>query len=78
MPPPMVVMVNDCYHADIPLIIETALTVGNSMICDWNHAFKNGTIGQESMDSGDETLNKTVSTVDKDFMDKHETAIQKS
>lgn len=55
MPPLMVVMVNVCCQADIPLIVEMALTVGNSMISDWNHALKRGTIGHEFMNLGDGT-----------------------
>ena len=49
MPPSMVVMVSVCHRADIPLIMETALTVGNSTICDLNHAFKRENVGYESM-----------------------------
>ena len=49
MPPLMVVMVNVCYRANIPLIMETALTVGSSMICDWYHAFKSGNVDREAM-----------------------------
>ena len=72
----MVVMVNVCYQADIPLIMETALTVGNSMICDWNHALKRGTIGHECMNLGDGTPDKAVRNTDQDFMRVHEMEIQ--
>ena len=52
MPPLMAVMVSVCPRADIPLIMETALTVGNSTICDLNHAFKRDNVGYESMNLG--------------------------
>ena len=59
-------------------MMETALTGGNSMICDWTHAFRSGIIGHESMHLGDETPDKAVRTVEENFMDIHETEIQKS
>ena len=58
MPPSMVVMVSVSHRADIPMIMEMALTVGNSTICDLNHAFKRENVGHESMNSGDETPDK--------------------
>ncbi len=63
MPPPMVVMVSVCHRADVPLIMETALTVGNSTICDWNHTFKSEAIGHECMNSEDETPDKRQGTL---------------
>ena len=58
MPPSMVVMVSVSQRADIPLIKEMVLTVGNSTSCDLNHAFKTENLGHQIMNSGDETPDK--------------------
>ena len=63
MPPSMVVMVSVCQRADIPLIMEMALTVGKSTICDLNHAFKSENVGHGSMISVDETPGKRQGTL---------------